>query len=136
MKQALYFCLSVAVLCSGCVHAHNKSRTVHERYDYRIVEPPNSKPCAVLTCHEIWKDEWTGGGSAVLSDPKASEIVRTHTNQSALGGSASLSIGAFQSEVSTNGITAVGNASSQIIQGVGAAIGQAANKSVTGTPLK
>lgn len=134
---SLCLCASVAMLLfSGCVSAHKKGRTIHERWNYSIVQAPGCYPVALITGHEIWEDEWTGGGRAFLADPKASELVSLHTNQIALGGSSSLSIGAFQSEVSTNGIRAAGDASSQIIQGVGSAAGQLINKSVTGTPLK
>jgi hypothetical protein len=124
------------LLLPGCVSAHKKGRTVHERFDYQIVQPPGSEPIALLTRHEIWKDEWTGGGRAFLADPKASQLVSIHTNQTALGGSSTLTIGELQSEVSTNGITAAGAASSQIIQGIGSAAGELINKSATGTPLK
>lgn len=133
---ALCLCASVAILLSGCVSAHKKGRTIHERWDYSIVQPTGGTPQGVLTCHEIWRDEWTGGGRAFLSDPKASQLLSIHTNQTALGGSSTLSIGDFQSEVSTNGIIAAGAASSQVIQGIGSAAGQLINKSVTGTPLK
>lgn len=125
----------LSTLC-GCVSAHKKGRTIHERYDYSIVQPTGGPPQGVLTCHEIWRDEWTGGGHAFLADPKASQLLSIHTNQTALGGSSTLSIGSFQSEVSTNGIIAAGNATGQIIQAAGAAAGQLINKSVTGTPIK
>jgi hypothetical protein len=126
----------VAILFSGCVSAHKKGRTIHERWDYSIVQPASGPPQGVLICHEIWRDEWTGGGRAFLADPKASEMMSIHTNQTALGGCSIFSVGSFQSEVSTNGIVAAGAASSQVIQGLGSAAGQIINKSVTGTPLK
>lgn len=129
-------CASALILLPGCVAAHKKGRTIHERFDYSLVQFPGAQAQAVLTCHEIWRDEWTGGGRAFLADPKASELVSLHTNQTALGGSSTLTIGAFESQVSTNGIRAAGDASSQIIQGVGSAAGQLINKSVTGNPLK
>jgi hypothetical protein len=129
-------CVFVLVAFSGCVSAHKKGRTIHERYDYAIVQRSDGWAVSLLTCHEIWRDEWKGGGRAFLADPKASELVSLHTNQTALGGSSSLSIGSFQSEVSTNGIVAAGAAGSQIIQGIGSAAGQLINKSATGLPLK
>lgn len=140
-RAALHFslclCASVAMLLfSGCVSAHKRARTMHEIYQYQIVQPPAGQPVALLSRREIWMDEFTGGGHAFLADPKASQLVSIHTNQIALGGYSTLSIGAFQSEVSTNGILAAGQASSQIIQGVGAAAGQLINKSVTGMPIK
>ena len=125
---------TLAFAFTGCVSAHKKGRTIHERFDYQIVEPSAGEPVALLKCHEIWEDEWTGGGRAFLADPKASELASIHTNQIALGGSSSLIIGSIQSDVSTNGIVAAGAATGQIIQGVGAAVGQAVNKSVTGKP--
>jgi len=129
-------CAFALIVLPGCVSAHKKGRTIHERFDYTILQRPGCYPVALLTRHEIWRDEWTGGGRAFLADPKASELVSLHTNQTALGGSSSLSIGSFQSEVSTNGIRAAGEASSEIIQGIGSAAGQLINKSATGTPLK
>jgi hypothetical protein len=129
-------CASALILFPGCVSAHKKGRTIHERFDYTITQQPGCYAQSLLTCHEIWRDEWKGGGRAFLADPKASELVSLHTNQIALGGSSSLSIGSFQSEVSTNGIRAAGDASSQIIQGIGSAAGQLINKSATGLPLK
>jgi hypothetical protein len=132
----LWLCGSVAILFTGCVSAHKKGRTIHERWDYQIVQSSGYGPVALPICHEIWRDEWTGGGRALLSDPKASQLLSIHTNQTALGGSSTLSIGDVSSQVSTNGIIAVGNAGGQIIQATGAAVGQLFNKSVTGTPLK
>jgi|GEM_PF-2054003 len=129
-------CMGILILLCGCVSAHKKGRTWHERWDYTIAQRPGYDPVTLLTCHEIWQDEWTGGGRAFLADPKASELVSIHTNQTALGGSSTLTIGSIQSEVSTNGIVAAGEASSKIIQGIGSAAGQLVNKSVTGTPLK
>jgi len=127
---------TLAFLFSGCVSAHKKGRTIHERFDYEIVQPASGEPVALLKCHEIWEDEFKGGGMAFLSDPTTTQLVSVHTNQIALGGGSTLTVGSFQSQVSTNGIVAVGQAGSQIIQGIGAAVGQAANKTVTGTPLK
>lgn len=123
---------TLAFIFNGCVSAHNKDRTIHERFDYQIVQPPGGEPMALLKCHETWLDEFKGGGVAFLSDPTTTQLVSTHTNQTALGGGHTLTVGSFQSVVSTNGIVAVGNASGQIIQSIGAAVGQAANKAVTG----
>lgn len=128
---------TLAFIFTGCVSAHKKGRTIHERFDYQIVQPTNGDdPEALLKCHEIWLDEFKGGGVAFLSDPSVTQFASFHTNQTALGGGSTLTIGSGQSVVSTNGIIASGEAINQIIQGIGAAVGQAANKSVTGTPLK
>lgn len=142
MKTPLKITFSILCLCastllfSGCVSAHKKGRTTHEIFEYQIIQPVNSEPVALLTRHEIWMDEYKGGGAALLSDPTASQLSSAHTNQSALGGASILTIGSLHSEVSTNGILAVGSAGSQFVQGIGAAVGQAANKAVTGTPTK
>jgi hypothetical protein len=127
---------TLAFLFSGCVSAHKKGRTIHERFDYQIVQPSTGEPVALLKCHEIWLDEFKGGGVALLTDPSVSAFASFHTNQTALGGGSTFTIGSGQSVVSSNGIIASGEAINQIIQGIGAAVGQAANKSVTGTPLK
>jgi hypothetical protein len=129
-------CMGILFLFSGCVSAHKKARTIHEIKQYQISPGKYGYPTAFLTRDEIWLDENKGGGVAFFSDPKASQFSSVHTNQAALGGVSILTIGSVQSEVSTNGILAAGAASSQIIQGIGAAVGQAANKAVTGTPIK
>lgn len=128
--------LFVLLFATGCVSAHKKGRTIHERFDYQIVQEPGCPAQALLTCHEIWEDEFKGGGEAFLADPTASQLVSVHTNQLALGGGSTLMIGSLHSEVSTNGIRAVGDATGEIIQDAGAAAGQLINKSVTGTPVK
>jgi len=134
IPRRIFLCVLALMLLPGCVSAHKKARITHELKTYQVVQPPGGRPVAVMTRDEIWCDEYTGGGRALLSDPKASELVSNHTNQTALGGNSGLSIGAFQSEVSTNGIVAVGNAAGTIIEKGGEAAGQIINKSITGKP--
>jgi hypothetical protein len=117
----------VALLLSGCVSAHKRSGTVHELWEYQVItNTADSKPVALLTRHEVWTDTYHGGGAAFLADPQASQLSSEHANQSALGGSSTLAIGNFRSDVSTNGITAVGG----VIQQTGAAVGDAAKSFV------
>lgn len=115
---ALLCVLCGSILLSGCVSAHKKGRTIHERWDYSIVQSPDGPPQGVLVRHEIWRDEWTGGGRAFLADPKASGLASNHTNQIALGGSSSLAIGSFESTVSTNAVKTISDAVSQTVSDV------------------
>jgi hypothetical protein len=131
----LFLCAS-ALLFSGCVSAHKKGYTSHEIWTYQPVTNADGTIASIPVRHEFWLDKYKGGGVALLSDPTASQLNSFHTNQAALGGASFLTIGSLHSEVSTNGILATGAAGSQIIQGIGAAVGQAANKAVTGTPVK
>ncbi|NBV24422.1 MAG: hypothetical protein EBS05_21195 [Proteobacteria bacterium] len=80
-----------------------------------------AKPFAFHAFTLKWQDSSKGGGTFLLSDPKASAIAHDRQHQSELGGSFNFSVGQVQSDVSTNGIaaagTAVGNVVKKAIQG-------------------
>ena len=113
MKKFARICFLIAaialamipiLLLTGCASAHKRAETVHEIERYE-----NGK----LVSREIFSDRYKGGGIALLADPKASALASGHTNQTALGGSSSLSVGEISSVVSTNGIKATGEAAGQ-----------------------
>ena len=107
--------LFAAITFNGCASAHKKAETTHELKEWQIASDKNGKPHSFLVRDETWTDRYKGGGSALLADPKASQIVSAHTNQNALGGSSSLDVGDVQSNVSTNGIKAVGDAGGEML---------------------
>jgi hypothetical protein len=83
------------------------------------------------------KDAYSGGGKFVLADPAFAALASTHTNQNCIGGQSSFTVGSATITVSTNGISAIGTAGSQLINSVGSAIGNAAGsaaKSAVTTP--
>ncbi len=99
--------LAVAAV-AGCATSHKKECLVHEFWTY--------SDAGKVTRHEIWTENHHGGGTALLSDPVATQIASYHTNQSALGGASAFTVGNVQSTISTNaaaiissGGTAVGN---------------------------
>jgi len=102
------------LLLGGCVHAGNHSLTTKEIFLY---EPPAGHTYTALVRHEIYTDSNRGGGSAFFADPRASELTTRHTNQTALGGGRTFSLGSLSSTVSTNAIQATGGA---VGTGVGA----------------
>lgn len=115
-KPALIVAVLAAIqiaLLTGCVHAGNRSKTIHEIWHY---QPTTNAP---LLSHEIWSDENHGGGSALFADPKASELTTRHVNQTALGGGRNFSLGNIESTVSTNGLKAAGEAGGNVIGAAG-----------------
>jgi hypothetical protein len=75
-----------------------------------------------------------GGGVNVLVDSKYNQLDSQFVESTRFGGTSHLSVGSIELLVSTNGITATGNAGNQLLQGVGSMFGQIANKAVTGKP--
>jgi hypothetical protein len=73
-----------------------------------------------------------GGGVNLLVDSKYNQLDSQFVESTRFGGTSHLSVGSIELLVSTNGISATGNAGNQLLQGLGSAIGQIANKSVTG----
>lgn len=101
--------------------------------DYTVV-PPNgtndpgfwtdlvARPHSFLAFHETWTDESSGGGTFLLTDPTASSLSFSRTNQTALGGSHSASVGQIQSVITTNAVNMVTAAGSAVGNVVGTAI--------------
>jgi hypothetical protein len=88
-----------------------------------------NRPKTFLAYRETWEDKSSGGGTFVFTDPQASQLSFTKTNQSGLGGSRSVTIGSIQSTITTNAVAAITSAGSA----VGNVIGAAA-KAASGTP--
>ena len=98
---------------AGCATSHKKEWLSHEVWTY--------SDAGQLARHELWSENHHGGGTALLSDPVATQIASYHTNQSALGGASAFTVGNVQATISTNaasiisaGGTAVGNVLQQI----------------------
>jgi hypothetical protein len=117
MKLKLYLDVIVTVLTvaglAGCATSHKKEYLAHEIWTY--------SDAGRVTRHEVWSENHHGGGTALMTDPVATQIASFHTNQAGLGGASSFTVGTVQATVSTNaaailssGGTAVGN----VIQGI------------------
>jgi len=123
--------LAVSVV-AGCASASKKAATIHRVRHWDIVQPTGTngfnKPVAFLVSDEIWSDRYKGGGSALLADPKASQIASAHTNQSALGGSSSFGVGEVESTVSTNALKILSDGVSSVASNVVQAAISAARK--------
>ena len=77
---------------------------------------------------EIWSDDSSGGGTFIFTDPSASSLAFSHTNQTALGGSRSTGIGQIQSVITTNAVQAITAGGSAVGNVIGAAASAAAGK--------
>ena len=87
-----------------------------------------NRPHVFLARHEIWEDYSAGGGTFLFTDPNASQIASSVSNQAALAGSHAFTVGSITSTVTTNdvgAINAVGSAAGNVI---GAAAKAAAGK--------
>jgi len=115
MKLYLNVVVTVMTIAglAGCATSHKKEYLSHEVWTY--------SDAGKVTRHEVWSENHHGGGTAMLSDPVATQIASYHTNQSGLGGSSTFTVGSAQATVSTNaasiissGGTAVGNVIQEI----------------------
>jgi hypothetical protein len=88
------------------------------------------RPKIFTDFEETWEDRNAGGGTFLLTDPTASSLAFSHTNQSALGGGRSTSIGQIQSVITTNAVALVGAAG----DAAGKVIGAGANALAGGLP--
>jgi len=94
------------------------------------------RPLVFVAYDESWTDASAGGGTFVLTDPKASSLNFSHSNQNALGGGRTTQVGEIDSTITTNSVAmvtavgkAVGDAAAEIIKQTtpaGAASGAAA----------
>ena len=73
-------------------------------------------PITFVASKEEWRDSSKGGGTFVLTDPKASQVSSVALNQSAIGGSHNFGVGDVSSTISSNAVatisaggTAIGN---------------------------
>jgi hypothetical protein len=98
---------------AGCATSHKKEYLAHEIWTY--------SDAGQVTRHEVWTENHHGGGTALMSDPVATQIASYHTNQAALGGASSFTVGNVQSTVSTNAaaiISSGGAAVGNVIEGI------------------
>ena len=75
------------------------------------------RPLVFVAFDESWTDDSRGGGTFLLTDPKASQLNFEHTNQTALGGGRVTQVGEIDSTITTNAVamvTAVGKAAGDI----------------------
>jgi hypothetical protein len=79
------------------------------------------RPHVFVAFDESWTDTSAGGGTFLLTDPKASALAFAHTNQNALGGGRTSSVGEVDSTITTNAValvnavgSAVGNVAAQV----------------------
>lgn len=86
------------------------------------------RPHVYRVFHEAWYDSSSGGGTFLFTDPTASTLSFSHTNQTALGGSRATSIGQIQSVITTNAVSAIGASGTAVGNVIGAAASAAAGK--------
>jgi hypothetical protein len=117
MKLKLYVDVIVTVLTvaglAGCATSHKKESLAHEIWTY--------SDSGQVTRHEVWSENHHGGGTAMLSDPVATQIASYHTNQAGLGGASAFTVGNVQATVSTNAaavLSAGGTAVGNVIEGI------------------
>jgi len=116
-------------------HTVTNSPTFNEvtSFESQIAGPTNQfgfwqslvapRPKFFVAYEERWKDSSKGGGTFVFTDPTASQVLFTRTNQTALGGGHMAAVGQLASVANTNAITAAASGVGQI---VGAALKTAA----------
>jgi hypothetical protein len=104
----------VAAMAAGCVTSHKKEYIVHEVWSY--------SGTGQVTNHEVWSENHHGGGTALLADPVATQIASYHTNQTALGGASTFSVGNIQATVSTNAAAIISSGGTAVGNVIGAAV--------------
>jgi hypothetical protein len=100
--------LLVLTLATGCFTARRNETVTHVREQYEGGK---------LTLREEWTDSHRAGGRGLFADPKATGIETIRSNQSSLGGGSTFRVGQIESSVSTNGISAAGNAIGNVVEG-------------------
>ena len=98
---------------TGCATSHKKELLAHEVWTY--------SDSGKVTRHEVWTENHHGGGTALMADPVATQIASYHTNQTALGGASTFTVGNVQATVSTNAaalISSGGTALGNVIEGI------------------
>jgi len=87
--------------------------------DYSVVAPGGTnmpgfftglvqRPMRFLAYREEWLDSSAGGGTFVFTDPEATALAFGRTNQTALGGNRSVTVGSLKSTITTNAVSAIG----------------------------
>lgn len=75
---------------------------------------------------ETWVDKSRGGGTFVLTDPQASQLSFTRSNQNGLGGTRAVGIGSISSTITTNAVSVISATGTAVGNVVGAAASAAA----------
>jgi hypothetical protein len=99
---------------AGCVTSHKKECIVHELWTY--------SEAGTIAQHEVWSENHHGGGTALLADPVATQIASYHTNQTALGGASTFSVGNIQATVNTNAAAIIASGGTAVGNVIGAAV--------------
>lgn len=84
------------------------------------------QPKVFLAYRETWTDKSGGGGTFLFTDPQASQLSFTKTNQAGLGGSRSVTVGNIQSTITSNAVAAITAGGSAVGNVIGAAAQAAA----------
>lgn len=78
-------------------------------------------PVAFTVIDESWTDYSRGGGTFLFTDPQASQINSTVSNQAALAGAHQFGVGTLQSTISSNAVSAIGAGGTAVGNIIGAA---------------
>jgi hypothetical protein len=118
MKPKNLLNLAISVLMTGCVHTWRMETTTGTRTDYVLATNRDGTVSSVIQDRVELKDLDRGGAMTLLADPTAAQFLVNHTNQTGLGGSSTLSLGALKWDTSSNAaavIDAAGGAAGTII---------------------
>lgn len=85
-------------------------------------------PRIFVAYRETWTDRSRGGGSFLFTDPAASQVVSGVTNQAALGGAHSFTVGNVSATITTNAVLAINAGGTAVGDVIGAAAAKAAGK--------
>ena len=85
-------------------------------------------PRIFVAYRETWTDRSRGGGTFLFTDPAASQVVSGVTNQVALGGAHSFTVGNVSATITTNAVAAINAGGTAVGNVIGAAASAAAGK--------
>ena len=87
-----------------------------------------NRPRTFVAYRESWTDHSRGGGTFLFTDPAASQVASSVTNQAALGGAHSFTVGNVSATITTNAVSAITAGGSAVGNVIGAAASAAAGK--------
>jgi len=85
-------------------------------------------PRIFVAYRETWTDRSRGGGTFLFTDPAASQVASAVTNQAALGGAHSFTVGNVSATNTTNAVAAINGGGTAVGNAIGAAASAAAGK--------
>jgi len=85
-------------------------------------------PRIFVAYRETWTDRSRGGGTFLFTDPAASQVASAVTNQAALGGAHSFTVGNVSATITTNAVAAINAGGTAVGNAIGAAASAAAGK--------